>query len=239
MARPRTSETLVLPGLAMDTPLIGSVEREAIACGYSWILGVDEVGRGPLAGPVTTAATLVSLADLTWCEGLNDSKRLTRKMREALDVRVRERAPSFAVQHVHVDDVDRLNVLGASLWGMRACAREVLHRMGLAPRDVLVVVDGKQTLLEWEGAQRAVVQGDARSFAVAAASVIAKVARDAHMASLDDAYPGYGFAKHAGYGTKFHMDALMKLGPSPEHRRSFAPVQRAIAIQDEKLRNNS
>lgn len=212
----------------MDAPSIGWIEREAIAAGYSWVLGVDEVGRGPLAGPVTTAAALIALPELAWCQGLDDSKKLSARKREGFIERIESQALSVARYHVPVEDVDRMNVLAASLHGMAHCAIEVLGRANIAPDKVLVLVDGKQTLPGWVGPQRAVVKGDASSFAIAAASILAKVSRDALMAEYDEIHPGYGFAKHAGYGTRAHLEALERLGVCPIHRKSFAPVRKIL-----------
>lgn len=233
MARASRAEHPVLPGMAMDSHSIGWIEREAVASGFSWILGVDEVGRGPLAGPVTTAAVLLRLDDYAWCEGLDDSKKLTKTKREAWIERIRSRCVASHLHHVPVEEVDAMNVLGASLHGMRLCALEVLKRVSVDLNDVLVVVDGKQELKAWEGRQRAVVKGDASSFAIAAASVLAKVTRDRWMTDLAALYPGYGFEDHAGYGTRAHMDALSRLGVTPHHRRSFAPIK-ALLAEDER-----
>lgn len=214
-----------------DLP-IGHIETEAHAAGYRWILGVDEAGRGPLAGPVTAAGVLIDLEDLSWCEGLADSKKLTARRREDLRPHIEAQAIGTVVQHVHADEVDRRNVLAASLWGMRHCAETILQRMDLLAREeekILVVVDGKQILPDFTGAQQAVIKGDARSFAVAAASILAKVTRDAWMRDLHAQFPMYGFDQHKGYPTKMHLEALDVHGVCPHHRKSFAPVSATIA----------
>lgn len=211
---------------------IGHIESEAHAAGYRWILGVDEAGRGPLAGPVTASAVLLDLHELAWCDGIADSKKLTARRRELLQAQIETQATYVAVQHVHADEVDRRNVLGASLWGMRQCALDVLSRAAAsidAPQKILVVVDGKQSLPDFEHAQQAVIKGDARSLAVAAASILAKVTRDAWMCALHDEYPMYGFDQHKGYPTKKHIEALAVHGVCPHHRKSFAPVAATIA----------
>lgn len=174
---------------------------------------------------------LLRLDDLTWCVDLNDSKKLTAKRREQLSELVFDRAPGHAIHHVDVDDVDRLNVLGASLYGMRACAEAIFEAHGVDPATVLVAVDGKQRLLQPDWRQQAFVKGDARSYAIGAASILAKVSRDALMDRLHASYPAYGFDTHRGYGTRKHMDALAKVGVSPAHRRSFAPVA-ALLVRD-------
>ena len=231
-------ETPPLPGLAMDALSIGWVEKEAIAIGYSWILGVDEVGRGPLAGPVTTAGVLVSLRDLAWCNGLNDSKKLSPRARERWVDVIEARAHAHEVVHIEAPDVDRLNVLAASLQGMTQCAEALVARAGIPKEAILVVVDGKQRLPEWDGAQKAIVRGDASSWAIAAASILAKVRRDARMTELDAVFPGYGFGKHAGYGTKQHLEALQKLGVTSEHRTSFSPVRAILQKNAEDHETN-
>lgn len=220
------------PLLALDATEIGSVEQQARDAGYRWILGVDEAGRGPLAGPVTTAAVVLDLDLLDWCVGLDDSKKLTARKREELSLVVFDRAPAVSVHHVHVDEVDRLNVLGASLWGMEHCAELVISRLSLDPAQVFVAVDGKQRLLHYHGPQQAVIKGDARSYAIAAASIIAKVTRDRWMVELHQQHPEYGFDRHKGYPTKAHIKALNEHGPLACHRRSFAPVAATIAARE-------
>ncbi len=178
--------------------------------------GVDEAGRGPLAGPVVAAA--VVLDGRTRIPGLQDSKRLTPRQREEVAELVRRCAVSWAVAQATVEEVDRLNVLHAARLAMRRAVEK------LAVRPSLVLVDGK-----WGVAvpvpQRAVVGGDATVACIAAASVLAKVERDRIMVELDRAYPGYGFADHKGYACPAHLEALRRLGPSPVHRRSFGPVR--------------
>lgn len=207
---------------------IGDIEAKAHAAGYRWVLGVDEAGRGPLAGPVTAGGVLVDLEALDWCAGVADSKTLTARRREALQEVIEREAPYATVQHVSVEEVDRRNVLGASLWAMKSCAELLLSRSELPREQVLVVVDGKQTLVDFGGPQEAVVKGDARSLAVAAASILAKVARDRWMITLHEDFPMYGFDRHKGYPTKMHLQALRAHGASPHHRRSFAPVAATI-----------
>lgn len=179
------------------------------------VAGVDEAGRGPLAGPVVAAAVILD-AELR-IEGLDDSKKLTASRRDALDEVIRERALAFAVAFVDAPEVDRLNILQATLRAMREAV------LALAPAPELVLVDGNR-LPELPVKARAEVRGDGRFACIAAASVIAKVARDRYMCEADRRYPGYGFARHKGYGTRAHLQALAQLGVTPEHRRSFSPV---------------
>jgi ribonuclease HII len=183
--------------------------------GARWIAGVDEVGVGPLAGPVVACA--VVFAERPWLPGLDDSKQLTRAQRERLDAEIRKQAHAIGVAEVWPDEIDRLNVYRAALEAMR---RAVLA-LGLAPDHLLV---DARTVPGVGASQTPLVGGDARDGSIAAASIVAKVHRDALMVRLDAAHPGYGFARHKGYGTLDHLAALRRLGPTPLHRRSFTPV---------------
>jgi len=180
-----------------------------------WIAGTDEVGRGPLAGEVVAAAVILDPA--TPIPGLNDSKKLSDKQRQQLVMLIKERALALAIGRSSVLEIDSLNILQASLLAMRRAVE------ALPLRPQLVYVDGNH-LPEWRYQSKAIVRGDAKIPAIAAASVLAKVTRDREMEELDILYPGYGLAKHKGYPTKQHLEALAKLGPSPIHRKSFAPV---------------
>jgi ribonuclease HII len=181
--------------------------------------GVDEAGRGPLAGPVVVAAVI--LDPLRRINGLADSKVLTAARREALEVRIRERAVAWSVVVVDVAEIDRVNIFQATMLGMaRALA-------ALTPPPRLALIDGNHVPRNAVCAMRAIVDGDARERAISAASILAKVARDRMMVELDARFPGYGFAQHKGYSTPEHFAALERLGPCCEHRRSFAPVVQA------------
>ncbi|HBP41763.1 MAG: ribonuclease HII [Vreelandella alkaliphila] len=186
-----------------------------------FLAGVDEVGRGPLIGSVVASAVILDLSRPI--EGLTDSKKLTAKKREALDVLIRERALAFAVAEASAAEVDQLNIYHATHLAMRRAID------ALTPVAEYLLVDGNR-LPGHELPGQAVVKGDARHPAIAAASILAKVARDAQMAELDLRYPDYGFARHKGYPTKEHLAALSAHGPLAEHRRSFAPVQRQLAL---------
>lgn len=212
-------------------PLMGEVESWAHAAGLWPLIGTDEVGRGPLAGPVVAAA--VALPDDaalqgSGLEGLADSKELTEAQRERLVPRIEALALGWHVEPAWQQEIAEKNILHASLAAMqRACAAVVaqLQQRG-QPAAALLVLDGNQTLRGWQhGQQLAVVKGDRRSRAVAAAAVLAKVWRDRHMVQLEEQYPGYGLAKHKGYPTADHLAALARLGPSPVHRREFGPVK--------------
>lgn len=182
-------------------------------CGL--LAGVDEAGRGPLAGDVIAAAVILDPQQPI--EGLADSKTLTEKRRESLYENIIGRARCYSIARASVEEIDRLNILQASLLAM---ARAV-EGLGLQPGYVLV--DGNR-LPKWRYRSQAVVKGDAKVAAISAASILAKVTRDREMYLLDTHYPGYGFAAHKGYGTRQHMEALRRLGPTAVHRRSFKPV---------------
>ena len=180
------------------------------------VAGVDEAGRGPLAGPVVAAAVVLA-PEGRW-DGLDDSKQLDPETRERLFARVTNEARAFAWAVVGPRTIDRLNIRGASLEAMR----RAVARLRLTPS--LVLVDGNDVLPGLRVPQRAVVDGDARMLSIAAASILAKVVRDRIMERLDRVWPGYGFARHKGYGTPEHLEALARLGPCAIHRYSFTPV---------------
>ncbi|MFI8751390.1 ribonuclease HII [Vreelandella lionensis] len=186
-----------------------------------FLAGVDEVGRGPLVGSVVAAAVILDLK--APIDGLTDSKKLTARRRESLDVLIRERALAFAVAEASAEEVDSLNIYHATHLAMRRAVD------ALAPQAEYLLVDGNR-LPGHALPGQAVVKGDARHPAIAAASILAKVVRDAQMVALDLRYPEYGFARHKGYPTKEHLAALQAHGPLVEHRKSFAPVQRQLAL---------
>jgi ribonuclease HII len=193
--------------------------RRARARGAQIVAGVDEAGRGPLAGPVVAAAVILpEQPDLVLLSGLNDSKLLTAEKREALYTKVHEVALSVGVGYAQAKEIDEINILEAS---RRAMERAV---MKLTPAPDYLLIDA----ITIEGIpfdrQQPIIRGDSLSLSIAAASVVAKVTRDRLMRELEVKYPGYGFAQHKGYGTASHLEALRKLGPCPEHRGSFEPV---------------
>lgn len=191
-------------------------EDEARTAGRLAVAGVDEVGRGALCGPVVAAA--VVLGEEFDTEGLDDSKRLTARQRERQAARIRERARAFATGVAGPAEIDAVNILQATLLAMR---RAVL---ALPLRPDLVLVDAL-TIPGLDVEQRPIVKGDAQSVSIAAASILAKVTRDALMAELDVRHPGYGLARNMGYACQDHRDALRRMGPSPIHRRSFNGTQ--------------
>lgn len=184
------------------------------------LAGVDEAGRGPLAGPVCAAAVILDPARPI--EGLADSKKLSAKRREALAREIREKAIAWCVAWGEVEEIDRINILQST---MRTMARAV---EGLSVRPTRVIVDGNRTPKLGVPVE-AVVKGDQKVPAVSAASILAKTARDALVSEYDERWPGYGFSKHAGYGTAAHIQAIRERGVLPVHRRSFEPVKGMLA----------
>ena len=180
------------------------------------LAGVDEVGRGPLAGDVVAAAVILDPEDPI--AGLDDSKKLTAQCREALALEIRCRAVAWALGRASVAEIDSLNILQASLLAMH----RAVDALDTAP--VMVLVDGNR-LPRWPYRSEPIVGGDGRVPAIAAASILAKVQRDAEMVALEESYPGYGLARHKGYPTREHLEALKRLGVTPMHRRSFGPVR--------------
>jgi ribonuclease HII len=184
-----------------------------------FVAGVDEVGRGPLAGPVVAAAVI--LHPQHPIDGLADSKKLSEKRREALDYEIREKSLCWALGRAEPKEIDRINILQASLLAMQRAVTALTVRPGLA------LIDGNRAP-QLPCRVQTIVGGDAVEPAISAASIIAKVARDREMVELDLRYPGYGLAKHKGYPTRQHIAALQELGVSKIHRRSFGPVRRLL-----------
>lgn len=185
------------------------------------VAGVDEAGRGPLAGPVVVAAVI--LDPTRPIAGLNDSKQLSEARRQSLDLEIREGALAFCVVEVDRESIDRHNILQATLIGMR----DALLGLTLMPDEALI--DGNKLPRDLPCPARAIVDGDALVAEISAASILAKVHRDRLLVALDALHPGYGFATHKGYPTPEHLAALERLGPCAAHRRSFAPVKRFFA----------
>jgi ribonuclease HII len=208
-------------------------ELAARAEGARLVAGVDEVGRGPLFGPVVAAAVILP-AGVEFAghfEGLNDSKKLSEEERVHFDARVREAALAWAVAEVDVQTIDRINILQASRLAMRL-AVEALGSQGCVPDHLLI--DGNQKI-DAVCRQTTIVQGDARSLSIAAASVIAKVYRDRLLCELDARFPGYGLARNKGYATPEHREAIVRLGITELHRRSFAPVAALFEVEVESI----
>ena len=196
----------------MSEALKQTIEEELRAAGFHAVCGVDEAGRGPLCGPVVAAAVI--LPPDAVIDGLNDSKKLSPKKRDELFEIVKETALAFCIAEASVEEIDRMNILEADLLAMRRAIA------GLQIPADYALIDGN-IARDFPIPARAVIGGDAISPSIAAASILAKVHRDRLCEELDRAYPQYGIAKHKGYGTKAHMDALRQYGPSPIHRKQF------------------
>ncbi|WP_251359482.1 ribonuclease HII [Kangiella sp. TOML190] len=186
---------------------------------YQLIAGVDEVGRGPLAGPVVAAAVI--LDPNKPIIGLADSKKLSESKREQLSLEIKENALAWSIARAEIEEIDRINILQASLLAMKRAVES------LSTFPQLALIDGNK-LPELDCAMEAIIKGDSKEACISAASIIAKVSRDQEMVAMDERYPGYGFAKHKGYPTKQHREAIERLGITPIHRRSYAPVQRLL-----------
>ena len=197
-----------------------SFEKEAMAAGHSLIAGVDEVGRGPLAGPVVTAAVILKKGHIP--EGLNDSKKLTEKRREILFEKIFASA-EVAISSVSAERIDQMNIRAATLYAMVE-AVEALNQ-----QPTFVLIDGRDFPPSLKQPAKAIIKGDAHSLSIAAASIVAKVTRDRLMVRANTFYPGYHFDRHKGYGSKARRDAIVELGPCPLHRRSFQPIKSMVA----------
>ncbi|MBP9697697.1 MAG: ribonuclease HII [Candidatus Moranbacteria bacterium] len=209
-------------------------EWEIISKGEVFVVGVDEAGRGPLCGPVVAAAVYYKHPDFVIPSELEkdfalirDSKKLSEKQREKIFALIQEHF-HVGVGIVNAETIDRVNILQATFLAMKAALSDLLRKTPEARGKEYLLIDGNQLLPNFSGAQEAVVSGDSTVKSIAAASIIAKVTRDRMITEYDQEYPQYGFARHKGYGTKEHMDALRKYGPSPIHRMSFKPVLLSI-----------
>ncbi|MBQ6624240.1 MAG: ribonuclease HII [Clostridia bacterium] len=187
-------------------------EKQALSQGFKYVCGVDEAGRGPLAGPVYAAAVILPLD----CEidGLNDSKKLSEKRRDELFDIIREKAVSYCVARAEVEEIEEYNILQATFMAMKRAVE------GLDVKADIALIDGNQKP-RLDIVERTLVKGDSRSPSIAAASILAKVSRDRYMLEMDEKYPQYKFSQHKGYGTKLHYEMLEEHGISPVHRRSF------------------
>lgn len=211
---------LSILGQMAKVPKCGwKLERAACKLGSLRIAGLDEVGRGPMFGPVVAAAVILPAG--CRLRDLNDSKKLTEKKREELNVVIRAKAVAWAIAAVDAETIDRINIRQASLLAMRLAVQQ------LAVIPDYLLIDGLDTI-DWPCPQQAVIQGDGTSFSIAAASVLAKVYRDRMLVELDQQYPGYGLASHKGYCSPEHLAALARLGPTPLHRKSYSPVSQTI-----------
>ncbi|MFV0367905.1 MAG: ribonuclease HII [Hyphomicrobiaceae bacterium] len=206
-----------------DSRLTPTFELESVelALGGGPIVGIDEAGRGPWAGPVVAAAVILDPDNIPL--GINDSKALDADDREALYSRITANATAYAIAIADPERIDRDNILNATLWAMKEAASK------LNPKPRLALVDGNK-LPRLTCPARAIVKGDAKCLSIAAASILAKVTRDRIMIEMGREFPAYGFERHKGYGTPEHKQAIQRLGVTPHHRRSFKPVQLALSI---------
>ena len=191
------------------------LETELIKKGYNVIAGVDEVGRGCIAGPVTAAAVILNPQKIP--SGLNDSKKLSLKNREKIFTSIQDTC-TFCVAHSSVEEIDQINILQASLLSMK---RAIL---GLHIKPDFVLIDGNKSPEGLQSNSETIVKGDSKSLSIAAASIVAKITRDRFMSCLDKEFPGYNWSQNAGYPTKMHKSAILNIGITPYHRRSFKPV---------------
>lgn len=187
-------------------------EKEALAKGYKSVCGVDEAGRGPLAGPVCAASVI--LPEGVIIDGVNDSKKLSEKKRESLFDVIREQALSYSIAYATVDEIEEINILNATMLAMRRAID------GLDIKADYAMIDGNK-IPPLDIDAECIVKGDAKSMSIACASILAKVSRDRLLYKYAEEYPMYGFDKHKGYGTKVHREAILKYGPCPFHRKSF------------------
>ena len=187
-------------------------EKEALAKGYKSVCGVDEAGRGPLAGPVCAAAVI--LPEGVIIDGVNDSKKLSEKKRESLFDVIREQALSYSIAYATVDEIEEINILNATMLAMRRAID------GLDIKADYAMIDGNK-IPPLDIDAECIVKGDAKYMSIACASILAKVSRDRLLYKYAEEYPMYGFDKHKGYGTKVHREAILKYGPCPYHRKSF------------------
>lgn len=187
-------------------------EKEALAKGYKSVCGVDEAGRGPLAGPVCASAVI--LPEGVIIDGVNDSKKLSEKKRESMFDVIREQALSYSIAYATVDEIEEINILNATMLAMRRAID------GLDIKADYAMIDGNK-IPPLDIDAECIVKGDAKSMSIACASILAKVSRDRLLYKYAEEYPMYGFDKHKGYGTKVHREAILKYGPCPYHRKSF------------------
>ena len=188
-------------------------EKEYLSKGCKYIAGIDEAGRGPLAGPVCVASVIMPLDEENIIEGINDSKKLSEKKRDLLYDKIMEKAIAYHIELVDEETIDKINILNATKVGMMVCINELSVKPDVVLIDAVKIDSDIETV--------SIIKGDQLSYSIACASILAKVTRDRLMLEIDKEYPEYGFAKHKGYGTKVHIEALKKYGKCPRHRNSF------------------
>ena len=196
-----------------DTFTMLEFEKQYLKTGRKYIAGVDEVGRGPLAGPVVVASVIMPLGDEDIIQGVNDSKKVSEKNREILYVKILEKAIAYRIEWADEKIIDDINILEAT----KRCMQRAIDGLNVAPDAVLI----DAVKLECKYPVTPIIKGDAKSYSIACASILAKVTRDRYMIEMDGKYPEYGFASNKGYGSAKHIDALKSVGPCPLHRKSF------------------
>ncbi len=213
---------MIHQGELFSTPPLDTLKYEKNACnnGYMFVAGIDEAGRGPLAGPVTAAAVILPVGLLI--SGVDDSKKLTADRRERLFEIIMSQALSVGVGNIGPAEIDQINILQATRRAMQAAVQQ------LSPQPDYLLIDGISTI-DSVIPQKTIKKGDSLSISIAAASIIAKVTRDRFMIEMDSKYPGYGFAGHKGYGSAAHLDVIRRIGPSPIHRLTFGGVKEHVA----------
>ena len=196
-----------------DTFTMLEFEKQCLQNGQKYVAGVDEVGRGPLAGPVVVASVIMPLGEEDIIQGVNDSKKVSEKNREILYDKILEKAIAYSIEWADEKVIDEINILEAT----KRCMKRAIESLSVAPDTVLidaVKIECKYPILP-------IIKGDAKSYSIACASILAKVTRDRYMVEMDEKYPEYGFASNKGYGAQKHIEALKSIGPCPLHRRSF------------------
>lgn len=204
----------------MKTSLQDFDKKMALDLQTPTLFGIDEAGRGPLAGPVVACACFIPSNMYSYFEDVNDSKKLTAQKRDKIFEKINQLGILYGVGFASAEEIDRYNILQATFLAMRRAAQK-FHNLYKA----VALVDGNHLIKDFPLPQQAVIDGDAKSLNIAAASIIAKVIRDCYMDTLEKLYPGYGFAAHKGYGTPKHIAAVRELGPCKEHRKTFAPIR--------------
>ena len=207
----------------MTSDLLQFDKQQLLSSGQEFIIGIDEAGRGPLAGPVVACACFLPPEIATDFADVNDSKKLSAAKREEIFKRLHSSGAIFGIGYASASEIDQLNILRATFLAMCRASQKVKK----IPH-ALALIDGPYPAQGLTLPQKPIIDGDAKSLAIAAASILAKVTRDHYMEQIDKLYPAYGFAAHKGYGTAKHLEALKQFGPCPEHRKSFGPVRKLL-----------
>lgn len=200
-------------------------EKKILSASYAYVLGCDEVGRGSVAGPVVAGVVAFDKTFFTrrtaWSKLVNDSKRLSARARTELAFHIKQSAAAWSIGVVSAGIIDRINILEATKRAMESAVKKIHMQLGVGVHKTFLLTDGNFLLPKFRGTQESIVRGDTSVFCIAAASIVAKVYRDELMTTLDKKFIGYGFARHKGYGTKFHFEQIQRLGLTSEHRQTF------------------